>query len=59
MDLLTSPDEIAAIQKQYQEIGYQFCTSLDELLPALDGQSNRLYGTDRCWKINIAKQDCS
>ena len=35
MDLLTSPDEIAAIQKQYQEIGYQFCTSLDELLPLL------------------------
>ncbi len=35
MDLLTSPDEIAAIQKRYQEIGYQFCTSLDELLPLL------------------------
>ncbi|SDQ28247.1 ribosome biogenesis GTPase [Streptococcus equinus] len=35
MDLLTNPDEIAAIQKQYQEIGYQFCTSLDELLPLL------------------------
>ena len=35
MDLLTSPDEIAAIQKQYQEIGYQFCTFLDELLPLL------------------------
>ncbi|WP_205401930.1 ribosome small subunit-dependent GTPase A [Streptococcus lutetiensis] len=35
MDLLTSPDEIAAIQKQYQAIGYQFCTSLDELLPLL------------------------
>ncbi|MCO4484541.1 ATP/GTP binding protein [Streptococcus infantarius subsp. infantarius] len=35
MDLLTSPDEIAAIQKLYQEIGYQFCTSLDELLPLL------------------------
>ncbi|MCO4611642.1 ATP/GTP binding protein [Streptococcus infantarius subsp. infantarius] len=35
MDLLTSPHEIAAIQKQYQEIGYQFCTSLDELLPLL------------------------
>ena len=35
MDLLTSPNEIAAIQKQYQEIGYQFCTSLDELLPLL------------------------
>ncbi|MCO4603490.1 ATP/GTP binding protein [Streptococcus infantarius subsp. infantarius] len=35
MDLLTSPDEIAAIQKQYQEIGYRFCTSLDELLPLL------------------------
>ncbi|HAK39969.1 ribosome small subunit-dependent GTPase A [Streptococcus sp.] len=35
MDLLTGPDEIAAIQKQYQEIGYQFCTSLDELLPLL------------------------
>ena len=35
MDVLTSPDEIAAIQKQYQEIGYQFCTSLDELLPLL------------------------
>ena len=35
MDLLTSPDEIAVIQKQYQEIGYQFCTFLDELLPLL------------------------
>lgn len=35
MDLLTSPDEITAIQKRYQEIGYQFCTSLDELLPLL------------------------
>ena len=35
MDLLTSPYEIAAIQKRYQEIGYQFCTSLDELLPLL------------------------
>ena len=35
MDLLTSPDEIVAIQKQYQEIGYQFCTFLDELLPLL------------------------
>lgn len=35
MDLLTNSDEIAAIQKQYQEIGYQFCTSLDELLPLL------------------------
>ncbi|AGS06290.1 putative ribosome associated GTPase [Streptococcus lutetiensis 033] len=35
MDLLTSPDEIAVIQKQYQEIGYQFCTLLDELLPLL------------------------
>ena len=35
MDLLTSPDEIAAIQKRYQKIGYQFCTSLDELLPLL------------------------
>ena len=35
MDLVTTPDEIAAIQKQYQEIGYQFCTSLDELLPLL------------------------
>lgn len=35
MDLLTSPDDIAAIQKQYQEIGYHFCTSLEELLPLL------------------------
>ena len=35
MDLLTSPDEIAVIQKQYQEIRYQFCTFLDELLPLL------------------------
>lgn len=35
MDLLTTPDEIAVIQKQYQEIGYQFCTFLDELLPLL------------------------
>lgn len=35
MDLLTSPDEIAVIQKKYQEIGYQFCTFLDELLPLL------------------------
>lgn len=35
IDLLTSPDEIAVIQKQYQEIGYQFCTFLDELLPLL------------------------
>lgn len=35
MDLLTSPDEIAVIKKQYQEIGYQFCTFLDELLPLL------------------------
>lgn len=35
MDLLTSPDEIAVIQKQYQKIGYQFCTFLDELLPLL------------------------
>ncbi|WP_274657175.1 ribosome small subunit-dependent GTPase A [Streptococcus equinus] len=35
MDLLTNPDDIAAIQKQYQEIGYHFCTSLEELLPLL------------------------
>lgn len=35
MDLLTNPDDIAAIQKQYQEIGYHFCTSLKELLPLL------------------------
>lgn len=35
MDLLTSPDEMIAIQRQYQEIGYPFCTSLEELLPLL------------------------
>lgn len=35
MDLLTNPDDIAAIQEQYQEIGYHFCTSLEELLPLL------------------------
>ena len=35
MDLVTTPDEIRAIQRQYQEIGYQFCTSLEELLPLL------------------------
>ena len=35
MDLLTNPDDIAAIQKQYQEIEYHFCTSLEELLPLL------------------------
>lgn len=35
MDLLENPDEITAIQKQYQEIGYQFCTTLEEFLPLL------------------------
>lgn len=35
MDLVTTPDEIRTIQRQYQEIGYQFCTSLEELLPLL------------------------
>ncbi|SFF94009.1 ribosome biogenesis GTPase [Streptococcus equinus] len=35
MDLLTNPDDIVAIQEQYQEIGYHFCTSLEELLPLL------------------------
>ena len=35
MDLVITPDEIRAIQRQYQEIGYQFCTSLEELLPLL------------------------
>ena len=35
MDLVTTPDEIRTIQRQYQEIGYQFCTSLEELFPLL------------------------
>lgn len=32
MDLLDNVEEMASIQKQYQEIGYAFCTTLDELL---------------------------
>lgn len=35
MDLLDNVEEMASIQKQYQEIGYAFCTTLDELLPLL------------------------
>lgn len=35
MDLLDSPEEIKAIGRQYQAIGYDFVTSLEELLPLL------------------------
>ena len=35
MDLLDNVEEMASIQKQYQEIRYAFCTTLDELLPLL------------------------
>ncbi|HEQ8549015.1 TPA: ribosome small subunit-dependent GTPase A [Streptococcus pyogenes] len=35
MDLLDSPEEIKAIGRQYQAIGYNFVTSLEELLPLL------------------------
>ena len=35
MDLLDNVEEMASTQKQYQEIGYAFCTTLDELLPLL------------------------
>lgn len=35
MDLLDSPEEIEAIGRQYQAIGYDFVTSLEELLPLL------------------------
>jgi ribosome biogenesis GTPase len=35
MDLLDNVEEMASIQKQYQEIGYAFYTTLDELLPLL------------------------
>ena len=55
MDLLTSPDEIAVIQKQYQEIGYQFCTFLDELLPLLTDKVTVFMGQTGVGKSTLLK----
>lgn len=35
MDLLENPNEIISIQRQYEAVGYRFCTSLELLLPLL------------------------
>lgn len=56
MDLVTSPDEIRAIQRHYQEIAYPFCTSLAELLPLLTDKVTVFMGQTGVGKSTLLNQ---
>ena len=43
-DLLEDENQIKAIGQHYQAIGYEFCWSLDQLLPKLKGQTTVFMG---------------